>query len=644
MGDLGHGLFTLPRLVGAAERVKAFATGRIGEDQIVHAVEALKDRLASEPFVAFPLQGFHLSSGGKDRLVSRPHLQDHILHEALIPVLERTFNPMFRDCSHGYRKGRSTRTAVLAAKDCLNEGSCNVLHADIASFYPSIDRNRLLDIMKRHMPGETVGMIKSLIEAPVIVNNEPLVSKNGLPLGLPLSPILSNIYLMTVDDEMTGHPFRYLRYADDILIMAESIDSLDAACVRLTTALARTGLCLSDQKTSKETYTGVPIVWLGHPFTAEAVYARIPAPGRRPRQVDSDEHAGLQKGSVTERAQTLYIIEDGVYLRIDNQCIVARKGQETIAEVPIHRVDRVLVLTHASFSSGFVSACIGHGIPVLFFVGKGRAYGSLIAGSTPNPLRLRAQYALSADPARKIALARDILGAKMGAMARRLRTVSGSREVRDAIERAASSIATSTGITEMIGHEGVATRAYYEVFATRIKPPGFAFVRRSKRPPRDPINSLMSFSYALLFAEMQTALLARGLDPHPGVLHELHRNHQALASDLIEPYRPLIADSFVLLLVNSGRVDAAKFDTNPGGAVYMNRETRQTVLEEYERFMTTPAGGRGIAGGGGPRTLVQRASHAMLAVVLGDADLLDLPLSEGDHDQQASGSQDCDSL
>jgi CRISPR-associated endonuclease Cas1 len=139
----------------------------------------------------------------------------------------------------------------------------------------------------------------------------------------------------------------------------------------------------------------------------------------------------------------------------------------------------------------------------------------------------------------------------------------------------------------------------------------------------------MSFTYAVLFGEMQTALLACGLDPHIGLFHELRKSHLALASDLIEPYRHLIGDSFVLKLVNNRMVKTDGFVEGERKAVYMHPDTRRLVLVAFEDFMRKPLKpGSSDTFSFGPRHLITLAAHAMLRIVIGETQELVLPLKE----------------
>ncbi len=512
----------------------------------------------------------------------------------------------------------------------------------VADFYPSIDRARLDRIVAELLPPGLAGIVARLVRAPVVIDGEVRETSRGIPLGRALAPALSNAYLLGVDEAMHDLPVVYLRFGDDIALATPDERAREAAEATLVERLGTVGLALRDSKTRRVRYDGSPVVYLGHVVDATSVYERIgdkrlariglgPVKAAEPGEPAASEttvHASL-------RSRTLYVTERGAYLRVAAGLVVVERHGKDPLELPLRMIDRVLVLAPAAVSSGFVSECVSRAVPVLFFVGRGRAFGSLVAGSAPNPLRLRAQYDLVASQPRRLALARAIVAAKLTAMLRRLQNVAGAAEARGGIRAIDRALPAADSAESLRGYEGAATRLYYGGFAQRLKAPGFELHERTRRPPRDPINSLLSFAYSLLFGEMQTALLAHGLDPHPGLLHDLHRNHPALASDLIEPYRALIGDSFVLALVNNGQVDARGFEKKPSGAVYMNVETRRKVIAAYEDFMGRRAGG---GKGATPRWLIDAAARAMLSVVLGEVAELDLPLTASIFDNEAEGA------
>jgi CRISPR-associated protein Cas1 len=636
----------LQQLVGAAERLRRKAPA--GGDRIdwLALVEQARDRLAQRPFVALPLDGFILSEGGKERLVASPRPADRVIEEALLPVLNRTLEKVLLPSVHGYRPGHSTVTAAAAASRAIAAGHRSIALLDIADYYGSIDRGLLRSHLARLFEEPVVEVLHALVSAPILLRGQPIHTSVGIPLGRVVSPALANVYAMDLDAAMQPADVVYLRYADDIFVAARTPEDREGAEARLREALAALGLRLRDEKTRRISFDGAPLVYLGHTVDDRGVFERIAGPrlerltsaATRRTEVPG-EHGPAHEDATEEgecyaslRQHTLYVTEPGLYLRTGQGMAVVQRGREVIREIPFHRIDRVLVLAGASVSSGFISGCVSLGVPLLFFVGKGKAYGSLVSGGMPNPLRLRAQYDLVADPSRRLGLGRSIVRSKLTAMLRRLVNAPCADVVRRTIQDALEALADAPDAETLRGHEGNATRSYFEGLATRIRQPGFELRGRSKRPPRDPINSLLSFAYSLVFGEMQTVLLAHGLDPHPGLLHDLHRNHPALASDLIEPYRVLVADSFVLGLVNNRQVAPDGFERHATGGVYMKRDTLRTVLDAYEAFMNRPAGGG--RGSGSPRLLIDAAARAMLRVVLGEADDLVLPLADRFIDNQ----------
>ncbi len=637
--DRNSSCLTLQQLVGAAERLASRPGLAVSKEDWLALVEEARDALAQQPFVPQPLDAFHKVENNKDRILTSVRSRDRIIEEALLPMLEKAIAPRISPAVHGYRPGHSTFTAALDVSRALSAGRIHVGVHDIADFFVSIDRALLQQRVLEIVPEEVASLIESLLCAPWKGAGIAGPPPRGIPLGRAVSPALSNLYLLDVDDAMSRLDVTYVRYGDDIVIAAATEALRELAEATLRGNLSTLGLVLREEKSRRFAFDGAPLAYLGHVVDARGVYERVggrrlerlAAPTGATRRGDDPEEGSAP---LSARCQTVYITEPGTYLKVSGGLLVASRAKEVLREIPMHRIDRVLILAGAAFSSGFASACIARGIPVLFFVSKGKAYGSLMAGGLPNPLRLRAQYDLASRPEKRLLLGRELVATKIRAMSRRLVNVSEAAPLREQLSELESRLEHAENPETVRGLEGAATRTYYEGLALRLHSSEFPFQRRSRRPPRDPINSLLSFSYSLLFGEMQTALLARGLDPHPGVLHELSRNHPALASDLIEPYRPLIADSFVLHLVNNGRITPDEFEKQQDGGVYLGRDARRRVLESWETFLGRRTGG--VRGHASPGTLIAVAAGRKLSVILGERATLDLPISgaEIDPDEQ----------
>jgi hypothetical protein len=444
--------------VGAAERLARRAPASESRTDWLSLVEQARDRLAQRPFVALPLDAFVLAEDGKERIIATARPADRLIEEALLPILNRALERVLLPCAHGYRPGRSTVTAAAQASQALAAGRRTVALLDVADYFGSIDRDLLRAKLASLLAGPLVELLDSLVSAPLCLRGETIRRSTGIPLGRPVSPALANAYALDVDAAMQPLDVAYLRYADDILIAAQTAVERDAAEARLGEALAGLGLRLREEKTRRFVFEGSPFVYLGHTIDDRGVYERITGSrlerltrANGPKRDALPDGAGPTPGEADAgecfaslRQHTLYVTEPGLYLRTSQGLVVVQRGKDVVREIPLHRLDRVLILAGASFSSGFVSGCVCHGIPVLFFVGKGKAYGSLVSGGMPNPLRLRAPYDLVADPHRRLALGRAIVDAKLSAMLRRLVNAQFAEAARERIRQIQGSLHKAT--------------------------------------------------------------------------------------------------------------------------------------------------------------------------------------------------------
>lgn len=637
---LSRSPLTLQQLAGAALRLQQRKSTLPRDCDLLFLVEAARDRLLVRPYQAEPLPAYRKSKATKIRIICNPSAVDRVINEAVLREIEPTLEPLLSDAVHAYRRGRSVYSAGQALVQMLADGRRHVRLLDIASYYDSLDRTKLANLLQPLLQPALLRLLMAQLAAPLRLDGRVIKRPRGIPTGCAISPAIANAFLLDLDRRMQQLPCGYLRYGDDLLVAASTCEEADQAERELRAGLQDLGLAVAEQKVVRAEYAESPIAYLGLLVSDKGIYERV-AHDRLERITAStickrimeggsgpDDPPANPDGEVNWRRQrTLYITEPGFYLSFRDAQAIIRHGGKIVREIPFRHIDRVLVLAGAAMSSGFISACVVRNIPLLVFVNKGRAYGSLVAAGMPNPLRLRAQYDLLSDPPRRLALARSIVDAKLQAMQRRLRNVANAAPQRQAIDRLSGQLASAHDSGTLRGLEGQASKVYYEGFALRIKPPQFAFVRRSRRPPKDAINSLLSFSYSLIFGEMQTSLLACGLDPHAGVFHELQPGHPALASDLVEPYRALIADSFVLAVVNQGVLLPSDFTRERGG-VFMTAQGRKTYLGAYEGFMVRPLGG--ARGHTPPRGLIQAGARAFLGIVMGEAEHLVMPLLHGD--------------
>jgi CRISPR-associated protein Cas1 len=246
-------------------------------------------------------------------------------------------------------------------------------------------------------------------------------------------------------------------------------------------------------------------------------------------------------------------------------------------------------------SPALLRRCAEDGRSVVWLDRNGRFKGRLEGAASGNVLLRRAQHLALSDPARRQAISRTFVAGKIRnarhVLLRGAREATAPEEVtalRGAAEQLRIIVERLPGRIEldfMRGDEGEAARTYFDVFGllVRTNRDAFDFVARTRRPPRDRINALLSFLYTLLRSDCLAALEGVGLDPQVGFFHALRPGRPGLALDLMEELRPAVADRLALTLINRGQLQPEDFEEQPGGAVYLSESGRKTVLVAYQK-------------------------------------------------------------
>ena len=291
---------------------------------------------------------------------------------------------------------------------------------------------------------------------------------------------------------------------------------------------------------------------------------------------------------------TLYVTSENSYLSLDGENIVVLDEQKEIGRLPLHNLEGIVSFGYRGTSPALMGACAERNISLCYLTPQGK-FLARISGKTKGNVVLRQQqYDSSRDAQISLEIAKScILGKVYNArwvLERAVRDHSLQIEV-DQVKKAAEflrdslkRIRGSESKEQLRGYEGEAASIYFGVLDQLIlqQKKDFAFHGRSKRPPMDNVNALLSFVYTLLTNTITSALETVGLDPYVGYLHTDRPGRASLSLDLIEELRPVLADRFVLSLINKRIVNGKNFSKKENGAVLMDDELRKRVLTEWQ--------------------------------------------------------------
>lgn len=291
---------------------------------------------------------------------------------------------------------------------------------------------------------------------------------------------------------------------------------------------------------------------------------------------------------------TLFVTSEDIYLSLDGENVVANQNGQAVARYPLHTLSGILSFSYAGASPALMGACAKRNISLSFCTPRGKFLARVCGESNGNVLLRRMQYRIADDPVQSCRIARSMIFGKLYNCrwsVERTRRDHGLRLDGEKLSTASQSlkellpsVAEETALDSLRGLEGAGATVYFGVLDEMILngKEVFYFHKRSRRPPLDPFNALLSFAYSLLTLDCASALESVGLDSYVGFLHRDRPGRTSLALDLMEELRPCMADRFVLTLINNRMIKPGDFQEQEGGAVMLTDEGRRAFLKSWQ--------------------------------------------------------------
>ena len=291
---------------------------------------------------------------------------------------------------------------------------------------------------------------------------------------------------------------------------------------------------------------------------------------------------------------TLFVTSEDVYLSLDGENVVANRGGEAVARYPLHTLQSIVSFSYSGASPALMGACAKREIGLAFCTQRGRFLARVSGQMQGNVLLRRTQYRVADDPSESCRVARMMILGKVYNARWSVERTRRDHALRIDSERFAAvsqqlqgllpQITAETSLDSLRGLEGAGATAYFSVLDDMILQgkDTFFFRERSRRPPLDAFNAMLSFAYSLLAHDCASALESVGLDAYVGFLHRDRPGRESLALDLMEELRPCFADRFVLTMVNNRIVKPEDFDFRESGAVFLTDAGRKSFLQKWQ--------------------------------------------------------------
>lgn len=600
---------------------------------------------------------------GGVRALAIPTVRDRVAQTAAAQIVTPLLETEFEEVSFGYRRGRSVDQALFKVRQYRDEGYQWVVDADLDAFFDNVDWSLLLARLRQSLPDpDFLQLVELWLRAEIRDGAKAVVPTKGVPQGSPISPVLANLYLDRFDEAMMRHGYKFVRFADDFVILCREKPEAEQALQLTESLLGELRLALKPEKT-RLTHFNEGFRYLGTLFVrtldmpAPRKQEKKPASPTTPPTSDSATlartiDAALQKAgkikqdfpesrpepalaapppsttpppsnepepsvvkarpdteppTETEAAEstspmprrthvpfrrTLYIQEQGSFLAREDERLIVKKEGSILLEVPAAKIDQIFIFGNCTVTTPAMTYCLKEDIPIVLLSTRGNYYGVIDSPLSENVSLHRQQFSRAADPVFTLQTAKVIVAAKLHNSRLLLQRHQRRKQiplVATVIERLGElsvRLHHATTGEEVNGYEGAGAAQYFAALGQLVDP-AFRFTTRTRQPPTDPVNSLLSFGYTLLFYNLYGLIVARGLHPYVGHLHLMRDRHPALASDLIEEFRAPIVDALVLTLINQKALTPTDFFRLAEGPCLLKDTARKTFIRAFEQKMAT---------------------------------------------------------
>ena len=517
---------------------------------------------------------------GKRRLVSILNIKDKFISKLLLEVLEKYIAPNFSENSFAYQKGKGTTQAILKIKKLVEEGNEIVGKIDIKDYFDTINHEKLLKMMQDvKIERRVIELINKFIKCKVDYQYSTYTKTQGIIQGSPLSAILSNIYLDSFDKELDKLNIKYIRYCDDINIFGKDKKEVYSTIKFIEKRLKEQYL-LNINHNKTEITNVFYTIFLGYKLIKNKFGVEIVKISKEVQYTNRWRTNSLEKIN-----NEYHIINEGILSQSDYTILFENKNKKVY--IPIEATKILNIYSNIIINSNFFNLMNSKNIIVNLFDKHNRYIGKFIPSNTRKScLLLLKQVEIYNDYNKRMNMAKDILSSEIYNLKSNLKYYNRRynhdiKEKIKLIEKAEKEINLIKEHEKLLLCEARIKGIYYSCFNEILQNEKFKFIKRSKRPPQDPINALISFGNTLLYNYIAKEIYKTKLDIRIAYLHSSNNRYESLNLDLADIFKPIIVDKIIFKLINKKIINDRLHFENINGGVYLTGEGKNIVINEF---------------------------------------------------------------
>ena len=522
---------------------------------------------------------------GKRRVISVFNSLDRMILRCLAQYLEPVLEKSLHENCMAFRTNLGVSSAVSRIAHYISQGYAWEVRADIKDYFDNISLPRLEQMLAERLEDSMLlQLIGKYLHISVICDEGIRPVTHGILQGSPLSPLLGNLYLAPLDFWMESVSPAFCRYADDIAVCFQTKEEAEAflpvirerlrGVYGLETNMKKTAVI----ETARQNYLGYSFHISREDGTVTAV---------RASRSQDEIYGDWRRGHIESTDGDYHLVSDGILSKKDYSLLFENEEQKRY--LPAETMGALNIYSDVIFSSGFFEFAARKHLFISIFDRHGELMGSFLpAESGSRNKTLLRQAAVYTDSARRMQAARALELAALHNLRANIRYYAKTRQSEslrqcaEALSVAIREINESKSMEQMLLTEARARQLYYSAFNDIIPSPDFRFIRRTRRPPKDPLNAMLSFGNTYLYQKAATEITKSSLDIRIGIIHATNKRSQSLNLDLAEIFKPLVVDRAIFTLINKRSIGLAHFEAVEGGGVYLNTEGKRLFLNELD--------------------------------------------------------------
>lgn len=520
---------------------------------------------------------------GKKRTISLMNSIDRFIFRALYQKMASEWEKQFSQYSYAYQNNKGVLTAVEQAAKYMEEGKDWSVELDIQNFFDNINHSIIISKLKAGIEDVRVlDLLIAYLTCTLLDDHVFHQMEQGVLQGGPLSPLLANVYMNELDHYMEKQGYSFCRFGDDINIYCSTYEE---AIVEFSDVTARMEeieqLPLNHGKTG--IFKGINRKYLGYRFEMKDGHVIVKKEQRAYKTVYRDWYTtGIQKMD-----HNYHLINEGILTKQDfNILFESENGKKYI---PVETTDSLYIYSNVIMSGNFFDFMNQVGLNVSFINKYGEKIGSFVPNNSRRNIKTELKqlrmYDLEKerlDMARRLEIASvSNIRANLRYYQRRKNATELEAAVKDMTD-IITKLNEARDINHMMMLEAQARQKYYGCFNSILEGKQFYFDKRTRRPPQDPLNAMISFGNTLLYQRIANEINRTSLDIRIGIVHAAGNRPESLNLDLADLFKPILVDRTIFTLVNRKMINVNDFVEVENNGIYLNNRAKKIFISEYE--------------------------------------------------------------